>query len=399
MLRLLRIHTVPSVAEEGGSTWLQLFFDLVYVAILVELGNRLSHDMTLQGVLEFTFIFIPIWLSWLEFVNYGRHFPVDDIGQRLLTVFYMAFMLLLAFEIHAVTGATAGIFFLSYGFSKFVLALMYARAWAEFPNYREMTSHYTVAFIIGGLLWIGVALISPLNLWFLGLVTALSLFMPALIRLARKLRGVPELVMPPAKHHYMMHRFGELTIIVLGEFFIKLATTTELRELSAANLYFGLCLLGISVSIWWLYFDHLKHAGLTTPGSRIGFWIYSHYPFLATIIAYGVVGQKIFTTTPGAPLTQAQQLMFTTALAIALLAYGAIEWASREKAEPLYRRPQPWVRVGSAAGLLALGIWGGTVNAGLLVSMVVAIFLFQVGLDVYKRLQHPETLNLQEIKT
>ena len=38
MFRLLRIHTVPT--EDECSTWLQLFFDLVYVAILVELGNR-----------------------------------------------------------------------------------------------------------------------------------------------------------------------------------------------------------------------------------------------------------------------------------------------------------------------------------------------------------------------
>ena len=39
MFRFLRIHTVPD--EGGGSTWLQLFFDLVYVAILIQLGNRL----------------------------------------------------------------------------------------------------------------------------------------------------------------------------------------------------------------------------------------------------------------------------------------------------------------------------------------------------------------------
>ena len=390
MFHFLRIHTVPSVAEEGGSTWLQLFFDLVYVAILVELGNRLSYDFTLHGLLEFALIFIPVWLSWLEFVNYGRHFPVDDIGQRLLTILYMAAMLLLAFEIHAMTGATAGIFFLSYAFSKFILALMYARAWIIFPNYREMTGHFAAGFIIGGLLWIGVALVSPLNIWLLGLATAISVLMPLIIHLFRKLRGQSDLILPPTKHQYMLHRFGELTIIVLGEFFIKLATSTDLRELRVLNLYFGLCLLGISVSIWWLYFDHLKHASLQTAGSHIGVWIYSHYPFLAAIIAYGVVGNMIFSTAPRAPLAQDQRLLFTTALALALLAYGAIEWASREKEEPLYRQPQPWARIGGAAGLLALGIWGGTVNAGFMVTIVVSILLFQVGLDVYARLQQPE---------
>jgi hypothetical protein len=113
MFRFLRIHTVP--AEDEGSTWLQLFFDLVYVAILIELGNRLSHDLTLEGALEFALLFIPIWWSWLEFVFYGRHFPVDDIGQRILTVLYIAFMVVMAFEIHDVTAGAASAFLVGYG--------------------------------------------------------------------------------------------------------------------------------------------------------------------------------------------------------------------------------------------------------------------------------------------
>ena len=48
MLTLLRIRTTPTEHEEG-TTWLELFFDLVYVAILVVLGNRLSHSLALPG--------------------------------------------------------------------------------------------------------------------------------------------------------------------------------------------------------------------------------------------------------------------------------------------------------------------------------------------------------------
>ena len=57
MFQFMRIHTVPT--EEEGSTWLQLFFDLVYVAILIELGNRLSHDLTSEGIITFAILFIP----------------------------------------------------------------------------------------------------------------------------------------------------------------------------------------------------------------------------------------------------------------------------------------------------------------------------------------------------
>jgi len=118
MFKFMRIHTVPT--EEEGSTWLQLFFDLVYVAILVELGDRFSHNLHLEGLVSFVVILLPIWWSWLEFVDYGRLYPVDDIGQRILTVLYMAAMLLLAFEIHALTQTELTTFIVTYGLSKFI---------------------------------------------------------------------------------------------------------------------------------------------------------------------------------------------------------------------------------------------------------------------------------------
>ena len=60
MLGFFRTNTVPH-RHEQATTWLELFFDLVYVAILVELGNRLSHNLTLQGVTEYALLFIPKW--------------------------------------------------------------------------------------------------------------------------------------------------------------------------------------------------------------------------------------------------------------------------------------------------------------------------------------------------
>ena len=89
-------------------------------------------------------------------------------------------------------------------------------------------------------------------------------------------------------------------------------------------------------------------------------------------------------------LTSHKRLLFTIALAIALLAYAAIEWANKENDEPLSRRSQPWLRIGGAAVLLALGIFGGSLNVGVLVTLVVAVFLLQVGFDVHRRLQRPD---------
>jgi low temperature requirement protein LtrA len=194
-----------------------------------------------------------------------------------------------------------------------------------------------------------------------------------------------------------MHRFGELTIIVLGEFFLKLALGAPEMTPEPFNIYTGLCLLGISLSLWWLYFDHLEHGHLTMTGARYEVWAYSHYPFLAAITAYGVAGSKIFAGGSGETLADEKRLLFTIALAIVLLTYEAIEWASREKDEPLSRKPQPWARIGGAVALLALGIWGGNLGVDILLAVVVAIFLIQVGLDVATRLKRPDSEDSQNL--
>ena len=385
---LIKVHTVPT--EEEGCTWSQLFFDLVYVAILVEFGNRLSHDLGLGGILAFIILFVPIWWSWLEFVDYGRRYPVDDIGQRILTVLYMATMLLLAFEIHAITGAASVTFFATYGLSKFILALMYGRAWIYYPAFRHLTRDRSLAFFLVGILWIALAFIAPSDPWPLIVVIILGALTPWVIRIIHRATDRAHLPQPPLKYYFTLHRFGELTIIVLGEFFIKLVTSSSGRELTVVNYLIGAGLLGISVSLWWLYFDHLEHANLARAGTRMFAWTYSHLPFLAAITAYGVVGNKIFAETPREPLDDTKRLLFTSALAIAILAYGVIEWASKEKDEPLSRSHQPWIRLASAAALLALGFFGDSLNVGWLVLLVVAIMLLQVGLDVRLRLRRPD---------
>jgi low temperature requirement protein LtrA len=389
MFRIFRIHTVPT--EEEGSSWLQLFFDLVYVAILVELGGNLADDLSLEGLVEFALLFIPIWWSWLEFVDYGRRYPIDDIGQRILTVLYMAVMLLLAFEIHNLTGTGTTTFIFTYGLSKFILALMYGRAWTHYPKYRHQASHRVIGYFLVGVLWIGIAIIAPANMWLWVLPIVFGIFLPLLSHLSQKVTGRADLPGSPIKHHFTLHRFGELTIIVLGEFFIKLVTSSAGRELSAVNYFIGAGLLAISVSLWWLYFDHLEHASLAKVGSHVRVWAYAHYPFMAAITAYGVVGNKIFAALPRVPLDDTKRLLFTTALATAVLAYGIIEWASKERDEPLARWHQPWIRLGGAIALLAVGIWGHSLNVGWLVTIVAAILLAQVILDVSLRLKRPES--------
>lgn len=71
------LHT-PSAHTEHKVARLELFYDLIYVATIIQLGNALSHHVGLGGVLVFFALFVPLWYTWTGFTFYSNRFMVDD---------------------------------------------------------------------------------------------------------------------------------------------------------------------------------------------------------------------------------------------------------------------------------------------------------------------------------
>ena len=139
-----------------------------------------------------------------------------------------------------------------------------------------------------------------------------------------------------------------------------------------------------------MYFDHLDHSMLTERTARSRFWVDLHYPFLGAVAAYGVAGTKVLELAPGEALADEKRLLLCGALAVALLAGAGLEWASPERVEPMSRKPQVWGRVAAAVFLAALALWGGGLNAPLLLTLIVLCFVVLVAADVHARLKRPE---------
>ena len=390
MLTFFRSNTVPHRHAEAG-TWLELFFDLVYVAILVELGNRLSHDLSIPGLLQFLFLFVIVWWSWLDKVLYNRYFPNDDIGQRLLTFLYMALMGFMAFNIHDITGSTAAYFLLAYAGSKFVLVLMYAKAWKQYPQYRPMTRVYVVVFSAATIGWLAIAIFTPTNFILWAMITGFGIVLQIVMTIVQSRRTKRSVETPPMKTHYMRHRFGELTIIVLGEFFIKVITSASEREVYPLTMLYFILLLSISTSIWWLYFDHQEHSALAKRRSRMEIWVYIHYPLLAAITAYGVVGNKVMALIPGEAMSDPKRWLFCGSLAVVVACIAVVEWVAREKAGAMSRRPQTMIQLLGGLAFLAVAIWGGELGTPLIVAIVAGIIIILVGMDISSRLRKPVT--------
>src|SRR5947209_11305313 len=55
-----RLRTATGEAERRHATWLELFFDVVFVVAIAELSHQLVIDHSFFGFLRFAGLFIPV---------------------------------------------------------------------------------------------------------------------------------------------------------------------------------------------------------------------------------------------------------------------------------------------------------------------------------------------------
>ena len=113
--------------EERRANWLELFYDLVYIATVIQLGTYLHHHLSVVGALQYGFLFLIVWWSWSGTTYYGNRFVTDDALHRLLVFVQIFAVGNLAVSIPTAFGAGGATFALSYVALRVLLVLMYAR--------------------------------------------------------------------------------------------------------------------------------------------------------------------------------------------------------------------------------------------------------------------------------
>jgi len=69
---------------ERRVTWMELFFDLIFVAAVAQVGAPLAKDYGWTGLLRYGFLFVLIWWAWSGHTLYSTRFDHDDLVHRIL---------------------------------------------------------------------------------------------------------------------------------------------------------------------------------------------------------------------------------------------------------------------------------------------------------------------------
>ena len=77
-------------AKNRQSTWLELFFDLVFVAVIGVVSHSLSHTdhnhISIQQLFFFFLVFVPLWWVWASYTLYSNRYDQEANWQKILTL-------------------------------------------------------------------------------------------------------------------------------------------------------------------------------------------------------------------------------------------------------------------------------------------------------------------------
>ncbi len=231
-----------------GATFVELFFDLVFVYAITQLTSSVLHDLTWGGVGRALLVFWLVWWAWTQFTWTLNLADTENPWVRLLTLAATAIAFFLA---QAVPDAftTAGAWFaVSYAILR--LIGMGVHGWVIAGDELQRSSFVT--FAVASLL--GIFLVVAGGFVDAGLTPWIWLAAILADLATVSVAGRGSWVLEPG---HFTERHGLIVIIALGESLIAAGVaTSELQR----DVVFALTTTGAvlaACALWWIYFGSL----------------------------------------------------------------------------------------------------------------------------------------------
>lgn len=370
---------VPRHGHPKKVGWLELFYDLIFVAGIIQLGDFLSVSSSLGGFGLFALHFTPLWIAWTGFTFYANRFNVDDALHRLLVILNMFAVGAMAIASPAAMAGRPAAFAVAYAISAALLGVMYLRTWRQVKEAREYCRYWGGVFVATGVLFGVSALVAPpFGYVFWALAMALILLAP----ISRPAQALQE--RHPLDMEHLSERYGLLTIIVLGESFVKVLSFLSSSGLGEQFGYQvkGFFNLGITCSLWWLYFDDVAGSEVRRGRAYWMGWLYGHLPLSLGLTAVGVAVKKAIKIDLADVPEPGVRWLLAGSLALVFVSIALIDACTERPNVQVNERIRIASRWVAGLVLLLLAQVGGSMTGGVFLGLVTAICAAQVVFDL-----------------
>ena len=242
--------------EEKKVTWLELFYDLLFVAAVATATHVILHVehgfIHPEYLIKFLLIFIPIWWAWTGQTMFINRFGQDFLHQRIFMIIQMLFVLIMI--------SSLSVNFDQYYFS-FLIGYIGLRALTSIQYFVvqnfEKGDRKKIARFLGTRFGIGV-FISFLSIFLDSWVRYVVLYAGIIVDMILPILGHKYLVKVPTNTAHLLERFALLTLILFGESVVSTLAVLQPQKGDWNSILFSIISFVLIISMWWQYFENVE---------------------------------------------------------------------------------------------------------------------------------------------
>ena len=322
----------PRSEEEQSVSFVELFFDLVYVFAITQLSHYLISHLDGQGAWRTAFLLLVVWWAWIYTTWMANWFDPATLPVRLLLVGGMLPSLLMATALPQAFAGRGALFAGAYVVLQVGRNAIGMFLLGRHEPLRRTFERMLAWSVASGTLWIAGGLADTgtrPTLWLAALAVDLA---APLLRYKTPGLGRSLTSDWTIDGQHFAERFQLFIIIALGESIVETGASGSLTSLDTITVIaLSVAFLG-TAALWWLYFDEVagkSQRGIAThadPG-RIARDAYSylHIPIVAGIIVTAVA-DEILIAHPGHRLSVSGVIVMLGGPLLYLLGEAMFRW-------------------------------------------------------------------------
>ncbi len=366
------VHEETAAEAERKTSYLELFFDLVFVFAFTQVTALILEDTTPRGFARAALVLAMVWWAWSAYAWMTNAIDVENSVTRLIVFAAMVAGFFMALAVPDAFQDEAAWFAVAYFVVRILNSALYAWGVRDDPAVLRAVARLSPWFLVAAFVALAAGFVDPdYRSW----VWLASLVIDVVGTLT-----VANLEWHVSPSHFA-ERFALIVIIALGESIVAIGIgTSELTRDTTYAVSVIVAFAGVA-ALWWAYFDFtaiaaersLRRASAVARGPLArDVFTYFHYPIVLGIILYAVAAKKTLEH-PLDPLSQAGR--WALGLGVALFFAGFALMRFR-----VIRRVA-WERLGAAALALVLAVSLDGPDAIVTLGVVIGVVVVSVAVE------------------
>ncbi|HEY3674222.1 MAG TPA: low temperature requirement protein A [Acidimicrobiia bacterium] len=337
-------HQVSSYTLEQMGVWLELFYDLVFVAAILVFSSAVSHLHDASRITWVVAVFCAVWWIWLSTTMFTNRFHMADVVHRGLVLVQMILVAVVAMEARAGVRDDEVVLLCTYAALVATIALMYWRAARARGPHAVFARHQSIVHVVATFCFVGAAAL-PEAARIVGAAVGMAVMIaPAAWRSIRLVD------FPPLDEEHLVDRLGAFTIIVCGEAFVKVAIAVSDSKIDGIDIVALTFQFILTFALWASYFEDIPFAGIDQ--QRFAPWISFHLVMQLGIAGTAIGVSKLVASGFFEHLPAEDILEIMATLCLVYVGLAGIGFATRRRP----RRPLLLLRLGTALVVALIGL-------------------------------------------